>query len=80
MKTVTCINETCPENGVNEFMCGDPNCTMTLSRVTGHPEQPLHHENADGRRSSRYCADVCRHLMQRPHSRQLYHETRSPEM
>ena len=24
MKTVTCTNETCPENGVNEFMCGDP--------------------------------------------------------
>ena len=24
MKTVTCINKTCPENGVNEMMCGDP--------------------------------------------------------
>jgi hypothetical protein len=80
MKTVTCINETCPENGVNEntfvatliMSCAVSatnrvnclNCTTTLSRVTGHPEQPLHHENADGRRSSRYCADVCRHLMQ----------------
>lgn len=25
MKTVTCINETCPENGVQEHLCGDPN-------------------------------------------------------
>jgi hypothetical protein len=24
MKTVTCINETCPENGVQEHFCGDP--------------------------------------------------------
>jgi hypothetical protein len=24
MKTVTCTNETCPENGVEEHFCGDP--------------------------------------------------------
>jgi hypothetical protein len=24
MKTVTCTNEICPENGVQEHMCGDP--------------------------------------------------------
>jgi hypothetical protein len=24
MKTVTCTNETCPENGVQEHFCGDP--------------------------------------------------------
>ena len=25
MKTVTCINKTCPEIGVQEHLCGDPN-------------------------------------------------------
>jgi hypothetical protein len=24
MRTVTCINDTCPENGVEEHLCGDP--------------------------------------------------------
>jgi hypothetical protein len=28
MKTVTCTNETCPENDVQEHMCGDPDYVM----------------------------------------------------
>ena len=28
MKTAICTNEICPENGVNEFMCGDPDYVM----------------------------------------------------
>jgi hypothetical protein len=35
----------CAVSATNHVNC--PNCTTTLSPATGHPEQPLHHENAD---------------------------------
>ena len=28
MKTVTCTNKDCPENGVQEHMCGNPDYVM----------------------------------------------------
>ena len=49
MKTVICNNETCSQNGVNEFMCGDPETVYCgvcreaceLSELYDDPELPV---------------------------------------
>ena len=48
MKTVTCTNETCAQNGVPEYFMGDPELVMCgvcqtacqLSELYDDPEQP----------------------------------------
>ena len=35
MKTVKCLNETCSQNGVNEFYMGDPD--LVVCGVCGQP-------------------------------------------
>lgn len=49
MKTCTCRNETCTQNGVNEYMMGSPETVMCgvcrtpveLSDEYEDPEQPI---------------------------------------